>query len=85
MRVDICATEDDDTQAALLSALAAVGAVYEAPDALDSPDSPFGVGLHPFRTAGGERLTVYADAWGVDLEGPDELVNRVLAILTGIE
>ena len=26
----------------------------------------------------GETLTVFVDAWAVDLEGPDELVRRVL-------
>ena len=83
MRVDVCTTEDYDTKAALVAALAEVGAVYDAADSLDSGDSPLGVGLHRFRTPAGDALTVYADAWGVDLEGPDALVNRVLAILAG--
>lgn len=43
------------------------------------------LGLHKFRTPGGEPLSVYADAWGVDLEGPAGLVNRVVAILAGAE
>jgi hypothetical protein len=76
MRVDICDRTDDDTATALLSALAAVGAVPEDADFDD--ELPLGVGLHKFRAAGGEQLTVYVDAWGVDLEGPDTLVNRVL-------
>jgi hypothetical protein len=83
MRVDVCTTEDEDTKAALLAALAAVGAVYDEDDPRDSSDVALGVGLHRFRTARGEALTVFADAWGVDLDGPDELVNRVLAILAG--
>ena len=30
-----------------------------------------------YGTADGQALTVFVDAWGVDLEGPDELVKRV--------
>lgn len=81
MRVDVCTTEDEGTKAALLAALAAVGASAEDADAGD--DAVLGQGLHRFRTAAGEAVTVFADAWGVDLEGPDALVNRVLAILAG--
>jgi hypothetical protein len=82
--VDICANDDHDTTAALLEALAAVGAQYEAPDSYDSSESPLGVGLHRFRV-GSKLLSVFVDAWGIDLEGPDELVNKVLAILAGAE
>lgn len=81
MRVDVCTTEDADTQAALLAALGEVGATPDDPDRAEYEG--FGSGLHRFRTAAGEVLTVYADAWGVDLEGPDAVVNRVLAILAG--
>jgi hypothetical protein len=75
MRVDVCGTDEPDSVAALLVAIAAVGAVPE--DADFDAESPLGVGLHAFRTPGGDRLTVYADAWGVDLEGPDALVRQV--------
>jgi hypothetical protein len=81
MRVDICTTEDEGAKAALLAALAAVGASRE--DGADPEDDAFGQGLHRFRTAAGATLTVFADAWGVDLEGPDDLVNRVLAVMAG--
>ena len=75
MRVDVCANDDHEAAAALLSALAAVGAV---PEDADSDDGlPLGVGLHKFRTAGGGLLTVYVDAWSVDLDGPEDLVTRV--------
>ncbi|HJZ59474.1 MAG TPA: hypothetical protein VKE74_31310 [Gemmataceae bacterium] len=77
MRADICTNDDHDTIAALLEALAAVGAQYDEPDSFDSSESPLGVGLHRFQ-AGPNVLSVFVDAWGVDLEGPDELVNRVL-------
>jgi hypothetical protein len=80
MRTDICPREDEATQAALLEALAAVGARPED----DSPlEVPFSTGLHRFR-AGFETLTVFVDAWLVDLEGPDDLVRRVLQQLAGL-
>ena len=75
MRVDICDTADRDTIDELLAALGAVGAIHEDPDA---DGAELGAGLHRFRVPGGETLTVFVDAWGVDLEGPDALVNRVL-------
>jgi hypothetical protein len=74
MRTDICACEDLDAQTALLEALASVGAAPED----DLPDVPLPSGLLRFR-AGHEVLTVFTDTWGVDLEGPDELVRRVVA------
>jgi hypothetical protein len=77
VRTDICPREDLATQTALLEALAAVGASAEADSALEVP---FPTGLSRFRV-GFEVLTVFADAWLVDLEGPDELVQRVLAEL----
>jgi hypothetical protein len=74
MRTDICAREDIETQTALLEALGSVGAAPED----DLPDVPLPTGLLRFRT-GHEILTVFSDTWGVDLEGSDELVKRVVA------
>ena len=74
MRVDICTNDDHDTTAALLEALAAVGASADEPE---FAGSVLGPGLHRFRV-GPNVLSVFVDAWSVDLEGPDELVNRVL-------
>ncbi|MCS6866273.1 MAG: hypothetical protein RMJ56_09490 [Gemmataceae bacterium] len=77
MRVDICTREDEATQLALLDALATLGARAEA----DSPlEVPLPHGLHRFNV-GFDTLTVFADAWLVDLEGPDELVNKVLELI----
>lgn len=73
MRVDICAREDYDTQAALLEAFAQVGAFPEDDFELEVP---LPVGLLRFRV-GTEFLTVFVDAWAIDLEGPDELVQQV--------
>mgnify|MGYP000913353905 CR=1 FL=1 len=41
-----------------------------------------GVGVQRFRI-GGDELTVYKDAWGVDVAGPEPLVRRVLAGMAG--
>ena len=79
MDINICYTDDLATQTALLDALTAIGARPED----DSPlDVPFPTGLSRFRV-GFETLTVFVDAWCVDLEGTDELVQRVLAELNG--
>jgi hypothetical protein len=74
MRIDICAREDEVTQLTLLEVLASIGAFSED----DSPlEVPFSTGLHRFHV-GFEILTVFVDTWLVDLEGPDDLVKRVL-------
>ena len=78
MRTDICAREDEAAQTALLEALSAVGA---APEDDFTLEVPFPTGLHRFRV-GFEYLTVFADAWLIDLEGPDELVERVRELMT---
>ena len=72
-RTDICASDDFDAIARLQAALVAVGVV--ADDTWH--DSPLGTGLQTFRR-GGEELTVFKDAWAVDLAGPEALVNEVL-------
>jgi hypothetical protein len=79
MRTDLCPREDLDTQTALLEALSEIGAAPED----DSPQEvPFPTGLSRFRV-GPETLTVFADAWLIDLEGPDELVRQVLQLISG--
>lgn len=74
MRIDIGPSDDHHRLDRLLSALAAVGATGE----------PFeiGVGLNEF-FVGNRRLTVYRDAWAVDLEGPDAIVREVIAGMEG--
>jgi hypothetical protein len=72
VRIDICASDDYATRERLLAALHEIGGAHEG------DWSELGVGLHRFHCPGGE-LTLFIDAWYVDLEGPDELVRRVLA------
>ena len=73
-RLDICASDDHDTIARLVAAVHALGVEWEG------EDESLGVGLHPFQFPEGE-LSVFVDAWVVDVAGPDELVDRLLAIL----
>ena len=75
-RADVCASDDFDGVARLQAVLAELGIV--ADDTWH--DSPLGTGLHRYR-CGADELTVFADAWSVDIAGPDALVRRVLAAL----
>jgi hypothetical protein len=75
-RVDICAREDHETIDRLSAVIVQLGG---RPDA-DWHDSPIGVGLQRFRF-GSDEVTVFADAWGVDIAGPDRLVNDILTAL----
>lgn len=70
MRIDIGPSDDHHRLDQLLTALAAVGATGE----------PFeiGVGLNEF-FVGNQRLTIYRDAWTVDLDGPDAIIHEVIA------
>jgi hypothetical protein len=79
MQADICVREDFAAQTALLEAFARIGAY---PDDDFELEVPLPTGLLRFRV-GTDFLTVLVDAWGVDLEGPDALVRRVLAELGG--
>lgn len=79
LRTDICASDDHDAQARLQAVLRELGVVA---DDTWHDEPGFGTGLTRYRL-GGEELTVYKDAWAVDLAGPEELVNRVLAALSG--
>jgi hypothetical protein len=75
MRTDICASDDYETRERLLDAIRELGGAYEG------DGEPSGVGLHRFRV-GFEVLTMFVDAWTVDLEGPDELVQQVLQLMS---
>lgn len=75
-RVDICSREDQETIDRLFAAIHQLGG--RADDDWDEP-SP-GVGLQRFRF-GRDEVTTFADAWGVDLAGPDRLVHDILAAM----
>jgi len=78
-RVDVCAAEDFETQERLQVVLRELGVVA---DDTWHDERGFGVGLTRFRS-GSRELTVFKDAWVVDLAGPQDLVNRVLAAMSG--
>ena len=75
MRADICASDDYDTRDRLLAALGELGGTH------DGDSDALGVGLHRYRFPGGE-LSVFIDAWSVDLDGPDALVRQVLQLIS---
>ncbi len=76
MRVEVCASDDYATREKLFAALAELGA--------QSDGEPAGVGLHRFAHADGE-LSVFVDAWVVDVAGPDHLVEQVLQLISAGE
>ncbi len=75
MRADICASDDYATRDRLLAAVAELGGAGEG------DGEPLGIGLHRFRFPGGE-LSVFIDAWHVDIAGPDELVRQVIQLMS---
>lgn len=75
MRADICASDDYAARDRLVGALIALGGQHEG------DGEALGVGLHRFRLPTG-ALTVFIDAWCVDLDGPDELVRQVLQLIS---
>ena len=77
-RADICAADDHETLDRVQAAIGELG--YVADDTWH--DSPLGVGLTRFRR-GGAELTVFRDAWLVDVAGEDAAVNELLEALQG--
>ena len=75
MRADVCASDDYATRDRLLAAIYELGGVAEG------DGEGLGVGLHRFRFAAGE-LSVFVDAWLVDVAGPDELVRHLLQLMS---
>ncbi len=73
-RADICAADNYAAIERLQAVLRELGIV--ADDTWH--DTPLGTGLTQFRRGAGE-LTVFKDAWLVDIAGPDDLVREVLA------
>jgi hypothetical protein len=71
MHADICETNDEAAVARFRNALRRLGAQFD--------DKDWAVGVDHYRlTIGGDQLSVFSDAWSLDIEGPDDLVRRVL-------
>jgi hypothetical protein len=75
---DICGADDDDGIDRLQSVLRELGFLGNT----DNFDSSLGVGLSEFRR-GADELTVFIDAWVVDIAGPEAAVREVVAALSG--
>ena len=71
MRADICDSNDEAAVATFRDALRRLGAQ------LDDKSWAIGVDLYHLRI-GDEELSVFSDAWSLDIEGSDDLVQRVL-------
>lgn len=78
MRAEVCASDDFAARDRLFAALGAVGAHS------DGDGEPAGVGLYRFAHPDGD-LSVFADAWVVDVAGPDHLVEQVLQLISAGE
>ncbi len=75
-RADICSSDDDEAIERLQRAFSEIGLVAD-----DSwHESSLGVGLQTFRR-GTEELTVFRDAWIVDVFGGEALVNALMVAL----
>lgn len=76
-RADVCAGDDFDAIERLQAVLGELG--WVADDTWH--DSPLGVGLTRFRRQADE-LTVFRDAWLVDVAGPPEAVRAILSAMS---
>jgi hypothetical protein len=77
-RVDICSSDDEAAIGRFEAVLAELGGVADD----NWHDSPLGVGLQRYRF-GAELVTVFQDAWVVDVAGPEALVQQILAAFAG--
>ncbi|QDU22836.1 hypothetical protein [Urbifossiella limnaea] len=77
-RIDVCASDDHDAIDRLQAVLGELGWVADD----NWHDSPLGLGLTRFRR-GGDELTVFRDAWAVDLAGSEAAVHQLAERLSG--
>ena len=76
MRADICDPDDDAAVEKFRAVLQSLGAGLSG--------KGWGLGVDVYRlNIGGEELTVFSDTWSIDIEGPDDLVRRVLSAFKG--
>lgn len=71
MRADICDPHNDPAVQRFRATLRSLGA--------EVAEKYWGIGVNHYRLKiAGETLSIFADAWSVDIDGPDALVERVL-------
>ena len=75
MRADICDPEDAQGVELFSSALKQIGAVLSS-----THESSLGVDLR-HDGVGDDELLVFVDSWSIDVEGPENVVNRLLALI----
>jgi hypothetical protein len=75
MYADICSAQDRVTKERFENVLRSMGAVR-----IDARSSYLGVDLYQFQI-GRDVLTVFEDAWSIDVEGPPDVVQRVLSAM----
>lgn len=75
-RVILGDCSDERVAADLLAAIHQLGGRFRDGEA----EGDLGSGLHHFRLPAGE-VSVFVDAWEIDLAGPVELVEQILAAL----
>jgi phenylalanyl-tRNA synthetase beta subunit len=71
MHADICDPNDEAAVARFRDVLHRMGAQLEKKDWFIGVD-------HYILTIGSEQLSVFSDAWSLDIEGSEDLVQRVL-------
>ena len=72
MRADICDSNDEAAVARFRGVLRGLGAQ------LEDKSWAIGVDLHRLKI-GDAELLVFSDQWSLDIEGPDDLVQRILS------
>jgi hypothetical protein len=72
MRADICDPDDNAAVERFRHTLQRLGAQ------LGDKDWAMGCDVYRLKIAG-EELTVFSDAWSIDIEGPDDLVCKILS------
>ena len=75
IRLDICDPNDDAALQHFKSVLKNLGS-----RTVDKVESSLGVDLWKMEIQG-EELTVFSDAWSIDLEGPEPLVQRIQSLM----
>lgn len=71
MRADICDAEDKEALMRFGNVLKSIGAVTIR------QDWAMGVDMYELRV-GDSHLTVFSDAWYIDMEGPPDIVKQIV-------
>jgi hypothetical protein len=77
--VDLGPADDDNLRERLLTVLIDLGFSHEDQDAIE-----IGLGATMFQRRG-EAVSVYRDAWRIDLHGSEDVVQVILAHLSSTE